>query len=110
LKLGYRVSNSTVRKLLRRHRLGPGPRRSGPTWSQFLRTHARAVVACDFLAVESVRLGVLYALVFLEIGSRRMLFYNATAHPDSAWVAQQARNVAWELDQLKMPIRLIISG
>ena len=108
MKLGYRVSNSTIRKLLRRHRLGPATRRSGPTWSQFLRAHARAVLACDFLAVESVRLGVLYALVFLEIGSRRVVFCNATAHPDSAWVGQQARNVAWELGELKLPIGVLI--
>jgi len=108
LKLGYRVSNSTVRKLLRRHRLGPAPRRSGPTWSQFLRAHGRAVLACDFLAVESVRLGVLYALVFLELGSRRMVFCNATAHLDSAWMAQQARNLAWELEELTIPIQVLI--
>jgi putative transposase len=108
LKLGYRISNSTVRLVLRRHRLGPAPRRSGPTWSQFLRGHARAVLACDFLTVDSVRLGVLYVLVFLEIGSRRVIFCNATAHPDSAWVAQQARNVAWELEELKIPIKVLI--
>jgi hypothetical protein len=105
LKLGCRISNSTVRLVLRRHRLGSAPRRSGPTWSQFLRAHARAVLACDFLTVDSVRLGVLYVLVFLEIGSRRVVFCNATAHPDSAWVAQQARNVAWELEELKIPIK-----
>jgi putative transposase len=108
LKLGYRISNSTVRQVLRRHRLGPAPRRAGPTWSQFLRAHARAVLACDFLTVDSVLLGVLYVLVFLEIGSRRVIFCNATAHPDSAWVAQQARNVAWELEELKIPIKVLI--
>ena len=96
LKLGYRVSNSTIRKILRRHRLGPAPRCTGLTWSQFLRAHARAVLACDFLTVDSVRLDVLYVLVFLEIGSRRVIFCNATSNPDSAWVAQQARNVSWE--------------
>jgi transposase InsO family protein len=108
LKLGYRLSNSTIRKLLRRHRLGPAPRRSGPTWSQFLRAHGRAVLACDFLAIDSVRLGVFYVLVFLELGSRRVLFCNATAHPDSTWVAQQARNAAWELEELEIPITVLI--
>jgi putative transposase len=44
----------------------------------------------------------------LEIGSRRTIFCNATAHPDSAWVAQQARNVAWELEELKIPIKVLI--
>src|SRR5215470_3395893 len=107
-KLSHRVSNSTIRKVLRRHRLGPAPRRSGPTWSQFLRAHARAVPACDFLTVDSVRLGVLHVLVFLEIGSRRVIFCNATSNPDSAWVAQQARNLAWELEELKIPITVLI--
>ena len=74
LKLGYRVSNSTIRKVLRLYRLGPAPRRTGPTWSQFLRAHARAVLAWDFLTVDSVRLGVLYVLVFLDISSRWVIF------------------------------------
>ncbi len=107
LKLGYRVSNSTIRKILRRHRLGPAPRRTGPIWSQFLRAHARAVLACHFLTVGSVRLGVLYVLVFLEISFRRVIFCNATAQPDS-WVAQHARNVTWELEELKIPIKVLI--
>ena len=88
LKLGHRVSNSTIRKILRRYRLGPAPRRPGPTWPQFLSAHARAVLASDFLTVDSVRLGVLYVLVFLEIDSHRVISCNAAARPDSAWVAQ----------------------
>jgi putative transposase len=47
-------------------------------------------------------------LVFLETGSGRVIFCNATAHPDSAWVAQQARNLAWELEELKIPIKVLI--
>ena len=105
LKLGYRVSNSTIHKILRLYRLGPAPRRTRPTWSEFLRAHARALLACDFLTLDRVWLGLLYVLVFLEIGSRRVIFCNATSNPDSAWVAQQARNVSWELEELKVPIK-----
>jgi putative transposase len=47
-KLGIRVSATTVRTLLRRHRLGPAPRRTGPTWTQFLKAQAEGTVACDF--------------------------------------------------------------
>jgi putative transposase len=50
----------------------------------------------------------LYVLVFLEIGSRRVVFCNATEHPDSAWVAEQACNLAWELEELKIPIKVLI--
>ena len=59
LKLGYRVSNSTIRLLLRRHRVGPAPRRGGLSWSQFLRAQANAVLACDFFTVHSVLLDVI---------------------------------------------------
>jgi hypothetical protein len=48
LKLGVRVSATAIRAVLRRSRLGPAPRRRGPSWSEFLRSQARAIVAFDF--------------------------------------------------------------
>ena len=59
-KLGIRVSVTTIRTLLRRHGSGPAPRRYGPTWSQFLRAQAAAIVACDFFTVETIGLQTLY--------------------------------------------------
>jgi putative transposase len=46
-KLGLRVSATTIRTLLRTARLGPAPRRPGPTWTEFLRAQADGIVACD---------------------------------------------------------------
>lgn len=108
LKLGYRVSASAIRGLLRRHRVPPAPRRDGPTWAQFLRAHAGAVLACDFFTVDTVLFKTLYVLVFLEIHTRRILYTNCTVHPNSAWVSQQARNLSWELSQLEDPVQLFI--
>jgi putative transposase len=108
LKLGYRVSATTIRGILRRHRVPPAPRRDGPTWAQFLAAHAGAILACDFFTVETVMLRTLYVLVFLEIHSRRVLYVDCTAHPNSAWVTQQARNLSWELNELKAPLQLAI--
>ncbi len=55
-KLGMRVSATSVRNILRRHGLGPAPRRDGPTWAEFLRSQAAGVLACDFFTVETVGL------------------------------------------------------
>jgi hypothetical protein len=92
LKLGIRVSATTVRTILLRHGLNPAPRRSGPTWTEFLRSQASGILACDFFTVETLRLKTLYVLFFIEVSTRRVHVVGATAHPDSAWVTQQARN------------------
>src|SRR6266545_3964228 len=93
-KLGIQVGASTIRRTLRRAGLGPAPRRIGPTWTEFLRAQARGVLACDFLTVETVFLKTLYVLFFIELSTRRVHVAGATSRPDSAWVTQQARNLA----------------
>ncbi len=56
LKLGHCVSATTIRSLLRRHGIPPAPRRAGLSWRAFLHAHAAGVLACDFFAVETLRL------------------------------------------------------
>jgi putative transposase len=102
------VSATTIRTLLRSARLGPAPRRSGPTWTEFLRAQAGGIIACDFFSVETAWLRTLYVLVFIELGSRRIHVSPATAHPDTAWVTQQARNLMRDLDPRARPIRFLI--
>ena len=80
-QLGIRVGATTIRSLLRAARLGPAPRWSGPTWTEFLRAQANGIVACDFFTVETARLRTLYVLVFIELGSRRVHLSPSTAHP-----------------------------
>jgi putative transposase len=108
LKLGHRVSNSTIRLVLRRHRVRPAPRRGGLSWGQFLRAQSSAVLATDFFVVDTALLGVLYALVFIELRSRRVIFSACTDQPNSAWICQQARNVCMELPDLEIPIGALI--
>ena len=94
LKLGLRVSATAIRTILRRRGLGPAPRRSGPSWSEFLRSQARGILAVDFFTVETAWLRTLYVLFAIELGSRRVHVFVVTRNPESAWVAQQARNLA----------------
>jgi putative transposase len=71
-KLGVAVSPSTVRRLLAHAGLGPAPRRSGPSWREFLRAQAASVVACDFFTVETALLRRYYVLFFIELQTRRV--------------------------------------
>jgi transposase len=107
-KLGIRVGATTIRTLLRRHGLGPVPRRTGPTWARFLRAQAEGVVACDLFTVETIRLKTLHVLCFIHLSTRRILAAGVTAHPDSAWVTQQARNAAMDLDDRGVSIRFLL--
>jgi transposase InsO family protein len=106
-KLGIRIGATTIRTLLRTAQLGPAPRRSGPTWTEFLRAQADGIIACDFFSVETAWLRTLYVLVFIELGTRIHLS-PATAHPDSAWVTQQARNLAMALDDRAPRVRFLV--
>jgi putative transposase len=92
LKLGIFVAPRTVRKYW------PWPpddnnqkRVSTQRWATFVRNHADAIVACDFMTVVTARFQFLYVLVMLELGSRRILHCNVTAHPTAEWTFQQFR-------------------
>lgn len=92
LKLGLRVAVETVRRYMppqppRRRGRGRGDQR----WAVFVRSHAQAIVACDFFVTVTASFRVLYAFVVMEVGSRRILHINVSDHPTSAWTAQQLR-------------------
>jgi putative transposase len=105
-KLGVSVSPSTVRRMLLNAGLEPAPRRSGPTWQEFLRQQAAGIMACDFFTVETVSLRRLYVLFFIAHRSRRVWLAGCTANPTGAWVTQQARNVG--LDFSGQGVRFLI--
>jgi transposase InsO family protein len=106
--LGYQLAASTVWKILHRAGVDPAPRRSGPTWKQFLTAQARSIVACDFFTVDTVLLRRLYVLFFIELATRRIHVAGVTAHPTSAWVAQQARNLLMNLDERVDRLRFLV--
>jgi transposase InsO family protein len=107
-KLGLRVSATRVKKVLLAAGLDPAPRRDGPSWSEFLRSQAEGIIACDFFTVETVFLKTLYVLFFIEVGSRRLHVTMATANPTGAFVTQQARNLCYALDEREEPVRFLV--
>jgi transposase InsO family protein len=90
LKLGLWVSPRTVEKYLR----NGGPARTPDPqqrWLIFLHNHAKVIVACDFFVVVTATFRILYVFVILELGTRRILHLNVTAHPTADWTLQQFR-------------------
>ena len=67
-RLGHAIAASTVWEILRVAGIDPAPRRHGPTWRQFLTSQARAIIACDFLVVETALLQRSHMLIFLSSG------------------------------------------
>jgi transposase InsO family protein len=107
-KLGVRVSATSVRRILHRHRIKPAPRRAGPSWTAFLRAQAAGMVACDFLTVETVGLTRLYVLFVVELDRRKVHLVGVTAHPTGEWVAQAGRNLLMDLGDCARQFRFLI--
>ena len=90
VKLGHQIAASTVWQILHDAGIGPAPRRTGPTWKQFLTAQARGILAADFVHIDTVLLRRLYALVVIEHGTRRVRLAGITAYPDGTWTTQAA--------------------
>jgi transposase InsO family protein len=97
VRLGHHIAASTVWQILHDAGIDPAPRRSDPTWRQFLTTQAKAVLAVDFVHVDTVVLRRIYALIAVEHGSRRAHLAGVTAHPTGAWTTQAARNLLMDI-------------
>jgi putative transposase len=88
LKLGLRVSKSTIQKYIYEVRKPGAPKQ---TWATFLRNHAREIWSCDFLQTYDLLFRTLFVFVIIELGSRRLVHFGVTRNPTDAWLAQQLR-------------------
>ena len=108
VKLGHPIAASTVWQIPHAAGIDPAPRRSGPTWKQFLTAQARGILAADFVHVDTVLLRRLYALIVIEHGTRRAHLAGITANPDGAWTTQAARNFLMDLGARAASVRFLI--
>jgi putative transposase len=106
--MGIVIAASTVWAILKRHGVEPSPRRSGPTWAEFLSAQAKGLMACDFFHVDTVLFRRLYVLVFIHHDTRLVRIAGVTANPVAAWVTQQARNLSMELADQAMALKFLI--
>jgi transposase len=108
MKLGVAVSATSVRNVLRRHRIPPAPRQSGPTWEEFLRSQAKRILATDFFHIDGVLGSRLYVLFVIEVESSVVHLLGVTRHPADAWVTQVARNFVSDLEESGRQFRFLI--
>ncbi|HEY6622756.1 MAG TPA: integrase core domain-containing protein [Acidimicrobiales bacterium] len=106
--MGIAIAPSSVWAILKRHGIEPSPRRSGPTWAEFLAAQAKGLMACDFFHVDTVLLRRFYVLVFIHHETRVVRIAGVTAKPVADWVTQQARNLSMELADEARTLKFLI--
>ena len=84
-------------EILKASGIDPGRRQTGLTWSQFLRSQAGAILACDFFTVDLLDGTQAYVLAVIDHATRRISILGLTLHPTGEWTTQQARNLIMDL-------------
>jgi putative transposase len=86
--LGSDVSERTVLRWMRKAPRSPEP---ANRWATFLSNHREAIAAMDFFTVPTLTFGVLHCFFVIAHDRRRILHWNVTQHPSSAWLVHQLR-------------------
>jgi len=108
-RVGHRVAASTIRKILRAHRIPP-PSGHDQSWRVFLRAHAVTLLATDFFHIDcALTLTRLYVAFVIEHQTRRVHLLGVTRHPTGQRAAQPARNLAGELEKAGSRFTRLIS-
>jgi transposase InsO family protein len=108
VRLGHHIAASTIWQILHDAGIDPAPRRTGPTWKQFLTAQARGILATDFVHAGTVLLRRTYALIIIEHGTRRAHLAGITARPDGTWTTQAARNFLMDIGHHADSARFLI--
>ena len=75
--------------------IDPARRRTGPAWSQFLRSQAEAILACDFFTVDLPGGAQAYVLAVIEHATRRIRVLGVTLHPTRQWRPSRPATSSW---------------
>jgi len=92
LKLGIDIGQTSVAKYMAPRRR---PRSQG--WRTFLLNHVDGIASIDLFVVPTISFRLLYGLLVLRHGRRRIMWLGVTAHPTAEWIARQITEACgWE--------------
>jgi transposase len=106
--VGVKVASSTVWAILKTAGIDRAPRRIGPTWADFLRSQADAILATDFFTVDLLDGTTAHVLTMIEHATRRIHVLGAAVHPTADWTIQMARNALVDLAEQTDTIKFLI--
>lgn len=110
-KLGIKLSESSIKRILKKADLPTGPIRGEGTWDQFLKRHASSLWQMDFFSQKVLTLtGIreVFVIAFLHVHTRRAIVSPATEHPNEAWVEAQAESFVKQARKSGLAVRYII--
>jgi hypothetical protein len=81
--------------MLHNARIDPPPRQAGPSWSEFVRAQAHAILACDVFPLDTLVLHRLHAFFVIEHETRRVHILGVTAHPSAVWLTHRPATCSW---------------
>jgi Integrase core domain len=110
-KLGYmNISRQTVVNILKAAGLDPDPRHRPGVWDDFLHKHAETLWQCDFFSKRILsRLGLpqVYAMVLINVATRKVWVSPCTKKPTGAWVKTQVDAFLLHAARTGMPVGLV---
>ncbi|MEK7218739.1 MAG: hypothetical protein AAB728_04710, partial [Patescibacteria group bacterium] len=98
-----KISRNTVKRIMLRNGLDPGPRRGPGSWDEYLKIHLKTLWACDFVVKKILtKWGLVecFVLFFIHLGTRRVFLGGVTKNPDGPWMARQAINLCMCAEEL----------
>ena len=96
-RLGHAIAASTIWKILRAAGINPTRDRTGPSWSEFIKSQSKAIIATDFACVDTALLKRFHVLFVIEHNTRRIHLAGVTTNPTEPWTTQAARNLTMRL-------------
>lgn len=108
-KLGYKVSETTIKNVLKRYGIPiSAKRKNSTTWREFIRHYKELIIASDFFTEDTGFFQRFYVLIFKELRSRKILYASCTENPTGEWTTQQARQLAWQIQDGNIKAKYLI--